>query len=260
MHLLLFFFFFFVLILLIVPAKLDSSLMKEPRMIHGSPRMPKSNNTARRKPLPKLNGGSLSPWSRPLPWLRSFCLYWIAQAYKETCLDLADRSLPAVWRKQVAERIAYRIVWLAATWCIWAGIHGELCIFPCLSAMTWCGMEAVNVCFRSLVGWIFMHRGQNGMVIIGMILFLCLLVCFKKKKYPLFASLSCLLVQKLDIFWLIDWIGLDFGFTLYLWLSGWMDGEDDAFVGNIGVDYSNCQQKQKAAWNAYNAYVIHHYC
>lgn len=44
-------------ILLLVPAKLDVGLMQEPRMIHGSPRMPKSNNNARRKPLPKVNTG-----------------------------------------------------------------------------------------------------------------------------------------------------------------------------------------------------------
>ncbi|KAL4809117.1 AEX-3 domain-containing protein [Aspergillus unguis] len=44
------------------PAKLDTSLMKEPRMIHGAPRAPKTANNARRKPLPKLmNGLAISP-------------------------------------------------------------------------------------------------------------------------------------------------------------------------------------------------------
>ncbi|GLA30530.1 hypothetical protein AnigIFM63326_008739 [Aspergillus niger] len=44
------------------PAKLDNSLMKEPRMIHGAPRVSKTANTARRKPLPKLmNGLAISP-------------------------------------------------------------------------------------------------------------------------------------------------------------------------------------------------------
>lgn len=44
------------------PAKLDTSLMKEPRMIHGAPRVSKTANTARRKPLPKLmNGLAISP-------------------------------------------------------------------------------------------------------------------------------------------------------------------------------------------------------
>ncbi|KAI9923990.1 hypothetical protein MW887_007448 [Aspergillus wentii] len=39
------------------PAKLDTSLMKEPRMIHGTPRVSKTVNTARRKPLPKSMSG-----------------------------------------------------------------------------------------------------------------------------------------------------------------------------------------------------------
>ncbi|OGE50460.1 hypothetical protein PENARI_c017G04047 [Penicillium arizonense] len=44
------------------PAKLDESLMTEPRMIHGAPRVSKTANTARRKPLPKLmNGLAISP-------------------------------------------------------------------------------------------------------------------------------------------------------------------------------------------------------
>ncbi|KAL4963244.1 dDENN domain protein [Aspergillus stella-maris] len=44
------------------PAKLDTSLMKEPRMIHGAPRVSKTANNARRKPLPKLmNGLAISP-------------------------------------------------------------------------------------------------------------------------------------------------------------------------------------------------------
>ncbi|KAB8257423.1 AEX-3 domain-containing protein [Aspergillus pseudonomiae] len=44
------------------PAKLDNSLMKEPRMIHGAPRVSKTANNARRKPLPKLmNGLAISP-------------------------------------------------------------------------------------------------------------------------------------------------------------------------------------------------------
>ncbi|PLB33352.1 dDENN domain protein [Aspergillus candidus] len=44
------------------PAKLDTSLMKEPRMIHGAPRVSKAANTARRKPLPKLMSGlAISP-------------------------------------------------------------------------------------------------------------------------------------------------------------------------------------------------------
>ena len=46
----------------IAPAKLDTSLMKEPRMIHGAPRVSKAANNARRKPLPKLmNGLAISP-------------------------------------------------------------------------------------------------------------------------------------------------------------------------------------------------------
>ncbi|KAJ5238607.1 hypothetical protein N7468_003226 [Penicillium chermesinum] len=46
------------------PAKLDTSLMSEPRMIHGAPRATKTGNTARRKPLPKLmNGLAISPSS-----------------------------------------------------------------------------------------------------------------------------------------------------------------------------------------------------
>ncbi|KAL4870700.1 hypothetical protein BDV12DRAFT_48580 [Aspergillus spectabilis] len=44
------------------PAKLETSLMKEPRMIHGAPRVSKTANNARRKPLPKLmNGLAISP-------------------------------------------------------------------------------------------------------------------------------------------------------------------------------------------------------
>lgn len=44
------------------PAKLDTSLMTEPRMIHGAPRVSKAANTARRKPLPNLmNGLAISP-------------------------------------------------------------------------------------------------------------------------------------------------------------------------------------------------------
>ncbi|KAK4867397.1 hypothetical protein LT330_000907 [Penicillium expansum] len=44
------------------PANLDTSLMAEPRMIHGAPRVSKTANTARRKPLPKLmNGLAISP-------------------------------------------------------------------------------------------------------------------------------------------------------------------------------------------------------
>ncbi|RAH74621.1 dDENN domain protein [Aspergillus aculeatinus CBS 121060] len=44
------------------PAKLDTSLMKEPRMVHGAPRVSKTANNARRKPLPKLmNGLAISP-------------------------------------------------------------------------------------------------------------------------------------------------------------------------------------------------------
>ncbi|KAF9885337.1 hypothetical protein FE257_013054 [Aspergillus nanangensis] len=44
------------------PAKLDTSLMKEPRMIHGAPRVSKAANNARRKPLPKMmNGLAISP-------------------------------------------------------------------------------------------------------------------------------------------------------------------------------------------------------
>lgn len=44
------------------PAKLDTSLMKEPRMIHGAPRVSKTANNARRKPLPKMmNGLAISP-------------------------------------------------------------------------------------------------------------------------------------------------------------------------------------------------------
>ncbi|KAJ5655532.1 hypothetical protein N7507_007482 [Penicillium longicatenatum] len=46
------------------PAKLDTSLMTEPRMIHGAPRVSKTANTARRKPLPKLmNGLAITPSS-----------------------------------------------------------------------------------------------------------------------------------------------------------------------------------------------------
>jgi hypothetical protein len=46
----------------VAPAKLDTSLMTEPRMIHGAPRVSKTANTARRKPLPKLmNGLAISP-------------------------------------------------------------------------------------------------------------------------------------------------------------------------------------------------------
>ncbi|KAJ5963451.1 uncharacterized protein N7479_003327 [Penicillium vulpinum] len=46
----------------VVPAKLDTSLMAEPRMIHGAPRVSKTANTARRKPLPKMmNGLAISP-------------------------------------------------------------------------------------------------------------------------------------------------------------------------------------------------------
>ncbi|KOS40713.1 hypothetical protein ACN38_g8435 [Penicillium nordicum] len=44
------------------PANLDTSLMTEPRMIHGAPRVSKTANTARRKPLPKMmNGLAISP-------------------------------------------------------------------------------------------------------------------------------------------------------------------------------------------------------
>lgn len=44
------------------PAKLDTSLMKEPRMINGAPRVSKTANNARRKPLPNLmNGLAISP-------------------------------------------------------------------------------------------------------------------------------------------------------------------------------------------------------
>ncbi|KAL4889672.1 dDENN domain protein [Aspergillus ambiguus] len=44
------------------PAKLDTSLMKEPRMIHGTPRVSKAANNARRKPLPRMmNGLAISP-------------------------------------------------------------------------------------------------------------------------------------------------------------------------------------------------------
>lgn len=44
------------------PAHLDTSLMTEPRMIHGAPRVSKTANTARRKPLPKMmNGLAISP-------------------------------------------------------------------------------------------------------------------------------------------------------------------------------------------------------
>ncbi|CAI7563959.1 unnamed protein product [Penicillium glandicola] len=44
------------------PANLDPSLMTEPRMIHGAPRVSKTANTARRKPLPKMmNGLAISP-------------------------------------------------------------------------------------------------------------------------------------------------------------------------------------------------------
>lgn len=46
----------------VAPAHLDTSLMTEPRMIHGAPRVSKTANTARRKPLPKLmNGLAISP-------------------------------------------------------------------------------------------------------------------------------------------------------------------------------------------------------
>lgn len=46
----------------VAPANLDTSLMAEPRMIHGAPRVSKTANTARRKPLPKLmNGLAISP-------------------------------------------------------------------------------------------------------------------------------------------------------------------------------------------------------
>ena len=46
----------------LVPAKLDHAFMKEPRMVQGMPRISKSANTARRKPLPKLmNGLAISP-------------------------------------------------------------------------------------------------------------------------------------------------------------------------------------------------------
>ncbi|KAJ5570441.1 uncharacterized protein N7459_009871 [Penicillium hispanicum] len=46
------------------PAKLDISLMQDPRMIHGAPRASKTANNARRKPLPKLmNGLAISPSS-----------------------------------------------------------------------------------------------------------------------------------------------------------------------------------------------------
>ncbi|KAL1997938.1 hypothetical protein VTN02DRAFT_391 [Thermoascus thermophilus] len=45
-----------------IPAKLDTTLMKEPRMVQGMPRISKTANNARRKPLPKLmNGLSVSP-------------------------------------------------------------------------------------------------------------------------------------------------------------------------------------------------------
>ncbi|OKL58805.1 hypothetical protein UA08_05742 [Talaromyces atroroseus] len=44
------------------PAKLDHAYMKEPRMVQGVPRVSKTANNARRKPLPKLmNGLSISP-------------------------------------------------------------------------------------------------------------------------------------------------------------------------------------------------------
>ncbi|KAJ5811021.1 hypothetical protein N7447_010537 [Penicillium robsamsonii] len=44
------------------PANLDTTLMTEPRMIHGTPRVSKTANTARRKPLPKMmNGLAISP-------------------------------------------------------------------------------------------------------------------------------------------------------------------------------------------------------
>jgi hypothetical protein len=44
------------------PANLDTTLMSEPRMIHGAPRVSKTANTARRKPLPKMmNGLAISP-------------------------------------------------------------------------------------------------------------------------------------------------------------------------------------------------------
>ncbi|KAJ5483542.1 hypothetical protein N7530_002788 [Penicillium desertorum] len=46
----------------VAPAHLDTSLMTEPRMIHGAPRVSKTANTARRKPLPKMmNGLAISP-------------------------------------------------------------------------------------------------------------------------------------------------------------------------------------------------------
>jgi hypothetical protein len=41
-----------------VPAKLDPAYMKEPRMIQGVPRISKTANNARRKPLPRLINGS----------------------------------------------------------------------------------------------------------------------------------------------------------------------------------------------------------
>ncbi|OQE36284.1 hypothetical protein PENCOP_c012G00496 [Penicillium coprophilum] len=44
------------------PANLDTTLMTEPRMIHGAPRVSKTANTARRKPLPKMMDGlAISP-------------------------------------------------------------------------------------------------------------------------------------------------------------------------------------------------------
>lgn len=56
----------------IAPAKLDTSLMKEPRMIHGVPRVSKTANNARRKPLPKLMSGlAISP-----PWGACWQLQW----------------------------------------------------------------------------------------------------------------------------------------------------------------------------------------
>lgn len=45
-----------------IPAKLDPTLMKEPRMIQGAPSLPRGGREGRRKPLPKmLNGLALSP-------------------------------------------------------------------------------------------------------------------------------------------------------------------------------------------------------
>ncbi|KAJ5150657.1 uncharacterized protein N7500_010846 [Penicillium coprophilum] len=46
----------------VAPANLDTTLMTEPRMIHGAPRVSKTANTARRKPLPNMMGGlAISP-------------------------------------------------------------------------------------------------------------------------------------------------------------------------------------------------------